>query len=89
MSIITPFINRQEREVGQISINNAIIFLQTNNHTIKSVIAIGSHARTCSTLCGVQYRDIKVAILIATPSPINMVEATAIGTIEHKLVSAI
>ena len=62
----------------------AIIRLNADNHTTVTVIAISCRTRTGATLFRVEYGNIKVSVLIAVPSPINMIKSVSVRTVTNK-----
>ena len=66
-----------------------IIGHDTYNHIATLVVTIGCITRTDAALRGIEDRDVEITILIAAPSPIDVVQTFSVRTVADKLVTAI
>ena len=67
--------------------DRAIARLKSNDRTASIGIAVGIRARSSTSLVGIEEGNVKIAVLITTPTPVDVIKTIAVGTITNKLVA--
>ena len=67
--------------------DRAIARLKSNDRTASIGIAVGIRARSSSSLVRIEEGNVKIAVLITTPTPVDVIKTIAVGTITNKLVA--
>ena len=61
----------------------------TDNHRAVAVKAIHCRSRACTTLLRLKNRQVEVTILIASPSPVDVIKTFAIASIAYELMTSV
>lgn len=67
--------------------DRAIARLKSNDRAATIGIAVGIRARSSTSLVRIEEGNVKIAVLITTPTSVDVIKTIAVGTITNKLVA--